>query len=143
MMADSLLLFLAMDLAMYLFHYAIHHSFAYKWVHRLHHTYQDPTPVDLYVLHPLETVGFGALWLMVLCAYAFNFYAVAIYLTLNVLFGIIGHLGIEPLPKRVQNKMPLKLLGTSSFHHNHHRDEGYNFGFYTSIWDRLFNTYKH
>lgn len=139
---DFLLLFLGMDLAMYVFHYAIHHSAAYKIIHRFHHHYTNPIPIDLFVLHPLETVSFGALWLIMLAAYPFNFYAVIIYLTFNIIFGIAGHLGIEPIPAKLRKSGLMKYLGTSSFHHTHHADINYNFGFYTSIWDRIFNTYK-
>lgn len=131
-----------MDLAMYVFHYAIHHSFIYNAIHKLHHQYHNPSPIDLYVLHPIETLGFGSLWLIIINLYTFNFTAVIIYLAANVLFGIIGHLGFEPLPARIQNMLPFKFLGTSTFHHNHHTDVQHNFGFYTIIWDRLFGTYK-
>ncbi len=127
---------------MYIFHYFIHHSVLYKPIHRFHHHYHDPIPIDLYVLHPLETVSFGALWLITIVLFNFNFYAVSIYLCANVAFGIIGHLGIEPLPAKFSRLMPIKYLGTSSFHHTHHQDIGYNFGFYTNVWDKLFKTYK-
>lgn len=139
---DFILLFMAMDLAMYVFHFFIHHTFLYRLVHSLHHQYQHPSPIDLFVLHPFETVGFGALWLLLLSVYPFNWYAVVIYLAVNVLFGIVGHLGVEPLPAFVRNRAPLRWLGTSSFHHTHHADIHCNFGFYTTVWDKLFNTFK-
>jgi len=139
---DFFVLFLAMDLAMYLFHYLIHHTAAYKLIHGLHHQYHNPSPIDLYVLHPLETIGFGILWLSVLSVYTYNFYAVIIYLSVNVAFGIVGHLGFEPLAKSITNQRLLKYLGTSAFHHRHHQETNCNFGFYTSIWDRLLGTYR-
>jgi lathosterol oxidase len=139
---DFVLLFLAMDLAMYVLHYAIHQMALYKVIHRFHHHYRNPIPIDLFVLHPLETLSFGSLWLFTLALYHFNFYAVLIYLSLNVVFGIIGHLGVEPMPAKLRNGYVLKYLGTSSFHHHHHTDIHHNFGFYTSIWDRIFKTYK-
>ncbi|WP_295794033.1 sterol desaturase family protein [Mucilaginibacter sp.] len=140
--ADFVVVFILMDLAMYIFHYAIHHSVVYKIIHRFHHQYQHPIPIDLFVLHPLETVSFGALWLAVISLNSFNFYAIAIYLAANVIFGIIGHLGIEPLSANTRNKPVFRYLGTSTFHHTHHLDVNYNFGFYTNLWDKLFRTYK-
>ncbi|SDS64459.1 Fatty acid hydroxylase superfamily protein [Mucilaginibacter mallensis] len=139
---DFLILFLAMDLCMYGFHYIIHNSGIYKSIHSFHHTYENPTPIDLFVLHPLETVSFGLLWLIIISLYSFNFYAVFIYLVVNVGFGIIGHLGFEPFPANIRNSLPLKYLGTSTFHHKHHLDITHNYGFYTNIWDKLFKTYK-
>lgn len=141
MLLDFLILFFAMDLLMFIFHFIIHKTFLFKAVHQLHHQSVDPTPIDLFVLHPVEAIGFGALWLMLLTCYPFNFYAVMIYLTVNVLFGLAGHLGMEPLPEKVRSLPLLRYLGTSTFHYNHHQDIHHNFGFYTSIWDRLCGTY--
>jgi len=135
-------LFVAMDLLMYVFHIIIHKTFLYKAVHQLHHDAIDPKPIDLFVLHPVETMGFGSLWLMLLMVYGFNIYAIIIYLVVNVIFGLAGHLGIEPLPAKVRQWPVIRYLGTSTFHHHHHQDIQHNFGFYTSVWDRLFNTYR-
>lgn len=139
---DFLLLFFAMDLLMYLFHYLIHKTFLYKAVHLLHHEAVDPKPIDLFILHPVETFSFGALWLILLVSYPFNGYAIALYLLINILFGLMGHLGREPLPEKVRRLPVLRYLGTSTFHHDHHKDVNHNFGFYTTIWDRLFGTLR-
>jgi sterol desaturase/sphingolipid hydroxylase (fatty acid hydroxylase superfamily) len=139
---DFIILFFAMDLLMFIFHFAIHKTtFLFKTVHQLHHQAVDPTPIDLFILHPVEAIGFGSLWLLLLVLCPFNIYAVMIYLTVNVIFGLAGHLGMEPLPEKVRNLPLLKYLGTSTFHHHHHQDLQHNFGFYTSIWDRIFGTY--
>ena len=138
---DFLILFFAMDLLMFIFHYIIHKTFLFNTVHQLHHQSIDPTPIDLFILHPIEAISFGGLWLLILMLYPFNIYAVMMYLVVNVIFGLAGHLGMEPLPEKVRNLPLLKYLGTSTFHHHHHQDIQHNFGFYTSIWDRLFGTY--
>jgi Delta7-sterol 5-desaturase len=137
---DFLILFLAMDLLMYIFHYIIHKTFLYKAMHGMHHLAIDPKPIDLFVLHPIETICFGGLWLMLLLVYPFNVYAIILYLTVNVIFGMFGHLGLEPLPQKMRNHILLKYLSTSTFHHQHHQDVQHNFGFYTTLWDRLFGT---
>lgn len=139
---DTLFLFLSMDLLMYLFHIIIHKTFLYKKLHGLHHEAVNPEPIDLFVLHPLETLGFGALWLMLLLLFKLNIYGIIIYLIINVLFGMIGHLGMEPVPLKIRELPVIKYLGTSSFHHWHHKDEQSNFGFYTSLWDRIFGTFR-
>ncbi|WP_448700047.1 sterol desaturase family protein [Mucilaginibacter sp. AW1-3] len=137
---DTLLLFFAMDLLMFIFHYFIHHSFVYKSVHYFHHLSVDPTPIDLFILHPVETFAFGGLWLTVLFCYSFNIYAIVIYLVINVIFGMIGHLGSSKAPS--PKIRLLKYLGTARFHHNHHKHTDRNYGFYTSIWDRMLGTYS-
>ena len=139
---DFLLLFLAMDLLMFLFHFIIHKTVLYKAVHLLHHQAIHPKPMDLFILHPLETLSFGALWLILLVALPFNMYAIMLYLIVNLAFGLTGHLGIEPLPASIRRLPVFSWLGTSTFHHDHHEHVGCNFGFYTNLWDRLFGTFK-
>ncbi|SEA60300.1 Fatty acid hydroxylase superfamily protein [Chitinophaga terrae (ex Kim and Jung 2007)] len=141
--ADVLILLLAMDLLMYIFHYAIHHTVLYRYIHGMHHEAVDPTPIDLFILHPIETIGFGMLWLVLLVAGDFNIWGIIVYLALNIVSGIVGHLGFEPLRVDTSTgRIAAKWLGTSAFHHRHHQDITANFGFYTSIWDRVFGTYK-
>lgn len=139
---DFLLLFLAMDLLMFLFHFLIHKTVLYSVIHQLHHQAIHPKPMDLFILHPIETISFGLLWLILLVVYPFNIYGIIWYLTVNLVFGLTGHLGIEPLPVAIRRLPVLRYLGTSTFHHDHHEHLQHNFGFYTSIWDRLFGTYK-
>ncbi|ASU35068.1 Fatty acid hydroxylase superfamily protein [Mucilaginibacter xinganensis] len=74
--SDFFVVLMLMDLAMYVFHYLVHHSAFYKIIHQFHHQYEHPIPIDLFVLHPLETVSFGILWLAVISLYSFNFYAI-------------------------------------------------------------------
>jgi len=139
-LSDFVILFLAMDFLMYVFHYVIHKTKLYNAVHSLHHEAVNPKPIDLFVLHPVETLAFGGLWLLLLMVYSFSLAAIVLYLIVNVVFGLTGHLGMEPLPKAWRKKVIFEYLGTSSFHHDHHKNLEVNFGFYTSIWDRLFGT---
>jgi Delta7-sterol 5-desaturase len=137
---DFLVLFLVMDLAMYFLHLFIHNTALYKPVHGLHHNYHEPSPIDLFVLNPMETLSFGSLWLILIFIYPCNIYAVAIYLTLNVFFGMIGHLSVEPFPQKWLRIPLLNLVCTSTFHFQHHQLKDFNFGFYTVLWDKLFGT---
>ncbi|TGK05075.1 fatty acid hydroxylase family protein [Leptospira semungkisensis] len=137
---DVLILLFVMDAGMYLLHRIAHIRFIYPFAHRTHHHYDKPRPLTLFVLNPLEALGFGALWLLVLCGYDFSWLGMSVYLSLNVVFGTIGHLGVEPLSKRWLHFPLFRLFTTSTFHARHHQHEEYNFGFYTMIWDRVFGT---
>ena len=137
---DAIVLLFSMDLAMYVTHRIAHHPLAFRWVHGIHHRYDSPRPLTLFVLHPIEVVGFGGLWIAVLCTHAFSLGGVLVYLTINALFGTVGHLGVEPLPRRWVTWPALGAIGTSTFHARHHQTPTSNFGFYTAIWDRLFGT---
>jgi sterol desaturase/sphingolipid hydroxylase (fatty acid hydroxylase superfamily) len=133
-------LFLAMDFAMYIFHRVAHHPLLYPLIHDTHHRFENPRPLTLFVLNPFETLGFGALWLVVISIYHSSFAGMILYLTLNVAFGLMGHLGVEPFPARWLEVPLIRYISTSTFHAEHHQDRHHNYGFYTVIWDRLFGT---
>lgn len=137
---DPLLLLLVMDLAMYGLHRLAHWNRLYPFLHKTHHRYDRPHPLTLFVLNPFEAIAFGGLWLVVVALYDWSWIGMSIYLALNVLFGVIGHLGVEPFPDRWKSLPVVQWISTSTFHARHHQDKGYNFGFYTLLWDRLFGT---
>ncbi|SFK06825.1 Sterol desaturase/sphingolipid hydroxylase, fatty acid hydroxylase superfamily [Chryseobacterium indologenes] len=131
-------LLLCMDLFMYFFHYAAHLPLIYRMLHGKHHTHVSTNFLSLFVLHPFETIGFGLMMLVILAGYDFSVISISIYLIINLIWGTIGHLNREFFPASFDRLF----VGTTRFHNQHHLDETKNFGFYTSIWDRLFGTYK-
>jgi Delta7-sterol 5-desaturase len=135
---DVVVLFFAMDFLMYVFHRLAHVRWVFPLVHATHHRYDRPRPLNLFVLNPAEVLGFGALWLMLLCIYPATWTGIIIYLTINLIFGTLGHLGVEPFPRSISRWPILRHMGSSTFHANHHGDRDVNFGFYTDLWDRLF-----
>jgi Delta7-sterol 5-desaturase len=139
---DVLVLLLVMDLAMYLLHRVAHHPWLFPLMHRLHHDYDRPRPLTLFVLNPVENLSFGLLWLAVISVYSASWLGMSVYLVLNVLSGTVGHLGVEPLPAWWSRVPILRNLAGATFHARHHQDLGCNFGFYTLIWDRLFGTLR-
>jgi sterol desaturase/sphingolipid hydroxylase (fatty acid hydroxylase superfamily) len=137
---DVLVLILAMDFQMYVFHRVAHLRWVFPLVHATHHEYNNPRPLTLFVLNPVETAAFGVLWLLVITVYTSSWLAIALYLAFNLAFGLIGHLGVEPLPASWIAIPVMREVSTSTFHAEHHLDAGRNFGFYTLLWDRLFGT---
>lgn len=139
-LADVVILTALMDFGMYVFHRTAHHRLLYPIIHLTHHLYENPRPLTLFVLNPFEVLGFGALLIVVILLVQASQLAIVIYLAFNLIFGLVGHLGVEPAP-RTWLKLPiLRYVSTSTFHAEHHHDKGYNFGFYTVVWDRLFGT---
>ena len=136
---DVLVLIVVMDFFMYLLHRVAHHPKIYIFAHRTHHIYENPRPMTLFALNPLEVLGFGGLWLVVLMIYPASILGIVVYLSFNLAFGLVGHLGVEPAPWLLQTP-GLRYLMTSSFHAGHHHDGAHNFGFYTLVWDKLFGT---
>ncbi|ASK32634.1 fatty acid hydroxylase [Chryseobacterium sp. T16E-39] len=135
---EVVILILLMDFCMYLFHYAAHMPFVYKRLHGKHHEHVHTNFLSLFVLHPVETIGFGLMILALLVGYDFSVISITTYLFINLVWGTIGHLNKEFFPPQFDRYF----VGTTQFHNQHHLDETKNFGFYTSIWDRIFKTYK-
>lgn len=135
---ETLAIIFIMDFLMYVFHFVAHNPFIYKLLHRKHHEHNSTNYLSLFVLHPFETVGFGLMMIMVFASYNFSVYALSLYIAINLIWGTLGHLNREFFPKWAD----YCFLGSTKFHNQHHLHEQRNFGFYTSIWDRLFGTYK-
>jgi lathosterol oxidase len=141
-LADVLVLLLVMDLLMYVLHRIAHTPVLYSLLHRFHHRYERTRPLTLFALSPAENLAFGALWLTFISVYDASWLGMSIYLFLNVLFGAVGHLGVEPLPASWARRPFLRNIAGASFHAQHHQDAGHNFGFYTLLWDRLLGTLR-
>jgi hypothetical protein len=114
-------------------HRIVHVEPFYRWFHALHHRYDRPRPLTLFVLSPQEVLAFGALWLAVIWIYPPSWLGMSIYLALNVIFGTVEHLGVELVAGE-------GVVAGSWFHARHHADRRCNFGFYTTLWDRLFKS---
>ncbi|WP_281232236.1 sterol desaturase family protein [Flavobacterium gelatinilyticum] len=137
---DTLVLILLMDLFMFIFHFLVHHL---KWlypVHKLHHTHVETNVYSLYVLHPVETLGFGFIWLFLITILEFNYLSIIIYLILNLSYGIFGHLKTDIFPSFWYKNYFTQWISTTKFHNDHHKNEARNFGFYFTIWDKIFKT---
>lgn len=137
---DCLVMIVAMDLGMYLFHRIAHIPLLYRLMHAFHHRHEATNPISLFVLHPVEVLGFGGLMILFLMLYPMSLLGLLTYLGLNIAFGTLGHSGVEPFPAWFRKVPILKYLGTSTFHAEHHEHPNYNFGFYTLIWDKTFGT---
>ena len=137
---DMSVLLVAMDFLMYVTHRIAHLPLIYPILHRTHHLEIRTRPLSLFVLSPLEVFGYGILWLSVLWIYHSSWLGIVLYLLLNAAFGTLGHLGVEPFPKRWLSIPLLRHLTTSTFHAQHHLDGEVNFGFYTDVWDGLAGT---
>jgi lathosterol oxidase len=139
---DVIFLLLVMDLMMYMLHRIAHTPGLYSLLHKFHHQYDRPRPLTLFALNPAENLAFGGLWLGVISVYDASWVGMSVYLMLNVFFGAVGHLGVEPFPHSLVNTPVLRNFAGGSFHAQHHQDLKHNFGFYTLFWDKVFGTLR-
>ena len=137
---DLLVIVAVTDFSLWLGHTAAHLPGVYNLAHRFHHRTADPVPVSLFVLHPIESLSFGALWLAFLTVWHTSWPALVAYAAINLAFGTASHLGVDPLPASVRRSVLFRWIATPTMHLQHHHDPSVNRGFYTTIWDRIFGT---
>ena len=132
-----ILLFLLMDFLMYFLHWASHNINFLKKIHLKHHEHSEMfNCVSLYYMSPWESVLFGLLLTIVTILFPLNIYGFIVFLGFNWLYGVMTHLNTS------NNKPYFLVFTTNFFHKNHHQLFYKNYGFYTFIWDKLFNTEK-
>ncbi len=129
-----------MDAGLYLGHRLAHAAPLYRLFHWRHHVHRDTNALSLFVLHPLEVVGFGGLLVAAVAIVAPTPAALGAYLFFNVVFGTLGHADVRLLPAPLRRHSAVRWLGLDEFHLVHHHHEHANYGFYTRVWDRLFGT---
>ncbi len=133
-------LVMLMDLLGYLLHSLSHLRPLYPLVHRVQHRFTDPRPATLFAMHPAEVAGIGVLWAVVLTAWTVSVWTLAALVAVNLAFGTLAHLGIDPLPALLRRSPLFRWVALPTFHALHHTNPNVNRGFYTTIWDRLFGT---
>ncbi len=137
---EVLFLTLIMDFLMYSFHRLVHFVRQFRKLHERHHEHQSTNRLSLFVLHPIESIGFGLMMLTVIVVVPFSAIGISLYLLLNSLWGTIGHLHHTILPLSLLKLAKKSFICTSEFHYLHHQNPDFNFGFYSSIWDVIFKT---
>ena len=132
----SIVLFLVVtDCVIYWAHRGLHHPLIYKPIHKLHHTYKFTTPFSSHAFHPLDGFTQGVPYYM--CAYLFpihNLLFVALFVCVNF-WTISIHDQVDFGPGE-------GILNTTGHHTIHHELFNYNYGQYTTIWDRIGGTYR-
>ena len=132
---DGAIMFVYFDFCMYGLHRLMHVSWLYDLIHRRHHDHKNVSGISLYVMNPVEAVGFGILLILFLMGRACDLYALLAFLFLNWLYGTVAH---SALP--ISGGLLSWFVGNATFHHRHHAKQRCNYGFFTGVWDRLWGT---
>lgn len=132
-----------LDLAIYTQH-VVFHYFPILWkLHRVHHADQDIDVTTAARFHPIEIIL--SLWIKIACITLLGAPAIAV-----LIFEVL--LNVSAMFNHSNGRMPLaldkqlrKLFVTPDMHRVHHsikiKETNSNFGFFLSIWDRVFSTY--
>jgi lathosterol oxidase len=139
--------FLLFDTWFYWLHRWMHKEPAYKLIHKLHHLSTSPNLLTTLSVNPLESLingGFVPLFLTVCTLLALPIHSETLVLILptNIIMGPYVRAGYEFLPRWWNKTWATKWFITTTFHDQHHKYFNYNFGGYTTIWDRLCGTMR-
>lgn len=137
-------LFLWVDVWMYWNHRAMHQ---WKWlwrIHAHHHRSRTTQPLSALSFSLSEKLGCYTLgWLLPLAAWSqvapVSFWGVIAFYTFYFFASPIAHSNFELASHRL--RWPMKALGTATSHALHHARVTNNYGFLTTLHDRLFGTF--
>lgn len=122
------------DFGVYLIHRGLHHPFLYKRLHKPHHKWIVSTPFASHAFHPLD--GFLQSAPYHIFPFIFPLHKVS-YLLLFIfvnMWTVMIHDGYFVLNNFIVN-------GTAC-HTIHHLYFNYNYGQYTTLWDRIGGSYR-
>ena len=125
------------DTYSYWIHRLIHHKRLFKYVHRLHHKFKNPTPWCAFAFHPIESVLTLGIIPVIMFTIPWHNLALIIFISLIIVYDCYVHLGYNFEKIKV-----FKWQNMPKDHDVHHRNSQYNFGLYFTLWDRLMGTYR-
>lgn len=143
-LVEIIIAVLILDMAIYAQH-LVFHRIPWLWrLHRMHHADQDIDVTTGARFHPIEILL--SMWIKIAIVVSFGISPIAV-----LIFEII--LNASAMFNHSNAKLPLKLdailrklIVTPDMHRVHHsvitKETHSNFGFFLSIWDRIFSTYR-
>lgn len=135
-------LFIMHDLYFYIMHRIMHHPALFKYIHLVHHKSTNPSPWAAYAFHPLEAIIEQGIVIIFYFTLPIHITHLAIFFLFSIIYNVYGHLGYELYPKGFNRTKIGKWINTSINHNQHHQYFKGNYGLYTLIWDRLFDTIR-
>jgi Delta7-sterol 5-desaturase len=133
--ASVLMLAVLHDSYYYWAHRAMHHRCLFRHVHRLHHSFTNPTPFASYAFHPLEAMIEVAWFAPVAFLLPVHPLAVAIYVIILTLLNVVSHLGYEFYDAGIA-----RWFITSTHHNMHHTGTRGHYMLYFNLWDKWMGT---
>jgi sterol desaturase/sphingolipid hydroxylase (fatty acid hydroxylase superfamily) len=134
--------FFLFDTWFYWLHRWMHKEPAYRLVHKLHHKSTAPNLLTTLSVNPLESLINGGFVPLFLAAYSVHPETLALILPTNIIMGPYVHSGYELFPRWWNKSWATEWFITATFHDQHHKYFNYNFGGYTTVWDRICGTMR-
>lgn len=136
------LYFFAFDTWFYWLHRAMHQPKIYPWIHKTHHYSTAPNLLTTLSVNPLESLVNGGFVPLFTAALTLHSSTMLLIAPTNIIMGLYVHAGYEFFPRWWHKSWATKWFITTTFHDQHHKYFRYNFGGYTTIWDRICGTVR-
>lgn len=136
------LYFFLFDTYFYWLHRWMHDEPFYSLVHKLHHKSTSPNLLTTLSVNPLESLINGGFVPLFLTVFTIHDATAALILPTNIIMGLYVHAGYEFFPRWWNKSWATKWFITTTFHDQHHQYFRFNFGGYTTIWDRICGTMR-
>ncbi|KAJ5902480.1 hypothetical protein N7495_003008 [Penicillium taxi] len=122
------------DFFIYWIHRALHHSSVYKTLHKPHHKWIMPSPYASHAFHPLDG------WSQSVPYHVFPFIFPLQKVAYVVLFGFINLWTVFIHDGEYVANNPV--VNGAACHTMHHLYFNYNYGQFTTLWDRMGGSYR-
>ena len=122
------------DMCVYCIHRGLHHPMLYKRLHKPHHKWIMPTPFAAYAFHPID----GFLQSTPYHIFPFLFPLQKIVYVFMFIFINFWTIFIHDGEYVANNPV----INGAACHSIHHFAFNYNYGQYTTLWDRLGGSYR-
>ncbi|KAL9099909.1 MAG: hypothetical protein Q9163_004651 [Psora crenata] len=122
------------DLSIYWIHRGLHHPLVYKSLHKTHHKWIMPTPFASHAFHPLD--GFSQSLPYHIFTFIFPLQKsafIVLFVFINI-WTVLIHDG-----EYMTNSY---FINGAACHTMHHLYFNYNYGQFTTLWDRLSGSYR-
>ncbi|KAK9244812.1 hypothetical protein V1506DRAFT_540115 [Lipomyces tetrasporus] len=122
------------DFGIYLIHRGLHHPLVYKRLHKPHHKWIVPTPYASHAFHPMDG------YLQSLPYHMFPFVFPLHKLSYLILFTFINIWTVLIHDGEYMTNNPA--VNGAACHTLHHLYFNYNYGQFTTLWDRIGGSYR-
>ena len=136
------LYFVLFDTWFYWLHRLMHVGPVYTFVHKIHHFSTSPNVLTTLSVNPLESLVNGGFVPLFTASFMVHDQAMPLIGATNILMGLYVHCGYELLPRWWNRSWLTKWFITATFHDQHHKFFRWNFGGYTTVWDRICGTVR-
>lgn len=137
-----LVVFFIHDTYFYWTHRLMHHPKLYKKFHAIHHKSIYPTPFAAFSFNATEALVESFVFVLISLVIPVHVSVLVLFTLYSLVMNVYGHMGMDLLPKKVEEAGLLKYFNHPKHHAWHHRHFNGNYGFYLKFWDKLMGTYK-